>query len=135
MKEYYSMMSCKSYIITERLTDKSKSNIYLPGNSATPNWCLYQGIRPAFVQNQISELKTNKAVGLDRISTRLLKDVVHIIFPCLIPCPGIWKSCWARAFFKKADHSNPSNYRPITISPTLSKILKRSVYGSNCIVF
>ena len=36
-----------------------------------------------FVEFQFGKLKTNKAVGLDRITVRLLKDSAHIIAPCL----------------------------------------------------
>ena len=42
-----------------------------------------QPISEDFVSSSISSLKTNKAVGLDKISARLLKDAVDVITPSL----------------------------------------------------
>ena len=42
-----------------------------------------QPISEDFVSTSISSLKTNKAVGLDKISARLLKDAVDVITPSL----------------------------------------------------
>ena len=40
-------------------------------------------ITQAFICDQLTCLKPNKAIGLDKISTRLLKDVSEIITPIL----------------------------------------------------
>ena len=42
--------------------------------------------------------------------------------------PEIWKCSKVTALFKSGDHTNASNYRPISILPTLSKVLERAVH-------
>ena len=88
----------------------------------------------AVVLKQLQSLKTNKAIGLDNISARLLKcgaqSISHSItklFNLSIRSgkfPGIWKCSKVSALFKSGDRTNATNYRPISILPTLSKILE-----------
>ena len=83
-------------------------------------------------------MKSNKAVGLDKISARLLKDAVDVITPSLTALfnlsfqtrtfPSIWKTAKVIPLFKKGDKQNASNYRPISILPTISKILEKAVH-------
>ena len=40
---------------------------------------VFQPINETFVRNQLNTLKSNKAIGLDRISGRLLKDASEIL--------------------------------------------------------
>ena len=80
-------------------------------------------------------LKTNKAIGLDKISARLLKNSAHTIALSVTKLlnlsiktgkfPKLWKCSKITALFKSGDRKNASNYRPISILPTLSKILDR----------
>ena len=92
-----------------------------------------------FVSSSISSLKTNKAVGLDKISARFLKDAVDVITPSLTVLifnlsfqtrtfPTIWKTAKVIPLFKKGDKQNASNYRPISILLTISKILEKAVH-------
>ena len=81
-----------------------------------------------FVYDQLRGLKANKAIGLDKISARLLKDASEVISPVLTNFinlsieqsyfPNNWKSAII----------NCNNYRPISILPTVSKIIERSVH-------
>ena len=85
-------------------------------------------------------MKTSKAIGLDRISAKLLKDSASAIAPSLTKIinmsllsgtfPNIWKIGKVVPFFKSGDPTSPNNYRPITILflPTLSKIIERIVH-------
>ena len=94
------------------------------------------------VIKQLSTLKTNKSTGLDRISTRLLKDAATVIAPTLTEIfnhllksstfPQIWKDGKLTPIFKCGDCSNMSNYRPITVLPILSKILECFVHTQIC---
>ena len=79
-----------------------------------------------FVQNALRSLKTNKAVGLDKLSARLLKDASDVIAPVLTELiksfadgefPKVWKSAKVSALFKGGDKSQKDNYRPISILP------------------
>ena len=92
-----------------------------------------------FVKQQLQNLKTNKAVGLDKISARLLKDGEDAIAQVLQKIinlsieqqcvPNSWKSAKVRALFRSGDDKNCDNYRPIAILPTASKILERAVHA------
>ena len=87
---------------------------------------------------KLKTLKTNKAIGLDKISSRLLKDSAESIAPVLTRLfnrsldssvfPAIWKQGKVTALFKSGDKSDCNNYRPITVLPTVSKILERAVH-------
>ena len=43
--------------------------------------------------------------------------------------PDVWKCSKVTALFKCGDRSNPTNYRPISILPTLSKIMEKVVHS------
>ena len=92
-----------------------------------------------FVQTQLRGLK-NKAIGLDKISARLLKDGASFISPALVKLtvnlsinqrcfPNNWKSAKVVTLFKAGDRSDPNNYRPISILPTVSKIIEKAVHS------
>ena len=97
-----------------------------------------QPIDESFVLNQLNSLKTNKSIGLDKISARLLKDAASAISPFLTKLfslsirfhsfPNMWKSSKVIAIFKSGERTDPCNYCPISILPTLSKLLERAVY-------
>lgn len=83
-------------------------------------------------------LQKNKAIGCDRISARLLKDAAAVIAPSLTilfnrslttgSFPSSWKIGRVTALHKQGDRTNVNNYRPITILPTISKLLERVVH-------
>ena len=78
--------------------------------------------------------KAGKASGLDNIPPRLLKDSVDVIagpLPGIINTSlrqGIVSSDWKCALFKKGKRDDMDKYRPISISPAVSKVLKRVVH-------
>ena len=65
--------------------------------------CFFQLSSESFVRDAIKRLKPNKAIGLDKISARLLKDSGHTIVPSLTSLfnlslqtgtfPSVWKKC------------------------------------------
>ena len=89
--------------------------------------------------HQLLSLKTIKAIDLDKISARLLKSSAHTIAPsvtkllnlliCTGEFPRPWKCSRITALFKSGDRTSASNYRPISILPTLSKILEKATYS------
>ena len=89
----------------------------------------------SFVLKQLKTLKTNKAIGLDRISARLLKDSAECMAPILTRLfnrslkartfPSSWKCGNVTALFKGGNRTDCNNNRPITVLPTISKILER----------
>ena len=91
------------------------------------------------VEKQLCQLKTNKAVGLDKISARLLRDSARIVAPALQhivnlsfengPYPSTWKCAKVTALFKQGDRTDKDSYRPISILPTVSKVIERAVHS------
>jgi hypothetical protein len=92
-----------------------------------------------FVAKCISSLKPNKATGLDKISARLLKDAAPVIISSLThllnlsiinkTVPKIWKSARLTPLHKAGAKDDPSNFRPISILPSISKILERVIHS------
>ena len=84
----------------------------------------------------IERIKPKVAVGYDNISAKLLKDSKHTIAKTLTQLinisyrksifPNCMKKGIVRPIFKKEDPEDPSNYRPLTILSTLSKVFERS---------
>ena len=83
-------------------------------------------------------MKANKAIGLDKISARLLRDAAGIIAPPLTyivnsslklgKFPSHWKCARVTALFKQGDRTNTDNYRPISVLPTVSKVIERAAH-------
>jgi hypothetical protein len=86
------------------------------------------------ILDMISTLDTNKAVGTDIISNKMLIAVkVQISKPlCMLfnkslhqnIFPTDWKLAHAIPLFKAGDKSFPSNYRPVSLLSCVSKILE-----------
>ena len=97
-----------------------------------------QPVTVASVANQLAQLKTNKATGLDSISARMLRDSSDVIAPPLTYLinmsfrtgvfPDMWKCAKVMALFKKGDKHDRDNYRPISILPSVSKVIERLVH-------
>ena len=69
-------------------------------------------------------------------ATPLLRDAADVLAPILTSnksietkvFPSVWKDAKVTAMFKSADRRIPSNYRPISVLPVVSKLLERAVY-------
>lgn len=87
------------------------------------------------VINIISNLKTNSAPGHDKIPTSLIKTCsVFLAEPIAHLCnlsftngifPAVLKKAMVTPIYKAGDKQMPSNYRPISLLPTLSKIVEK----------
>ena len=86
----------------------------------------------------VRSLKRSKSSGFDEISVNLLKKIIH---PIAIPlthifnlslstgrCPNSLKLAKVIPVYKKDESSLITNYRPISLLPSLSKILEKLVY-------
>lgn len=87
------------------------------------------------VFNIISSLKENTAVGIDFISANIVKRYHHLLIPSITHIcnlamstgtfPNAFKTALIKPIYKGGLKDCVSNYRPISILPTLSKILER----------
>ncbi|KAI8491337.1 hypothetical protein Bbelb_309700 [Branchiostoma belcheri] len=87
----------------------------------------------------LNGLHPNKAPGPDSISNRLLKEAAPVICTSLCELfnhslatgqfPAEWKLCNVSPIYKRVDRTDPSNYRPIALLPTVAKVLERLVHN------
>ena len=90
------------------------------------------------VTDTVRTLKRSKSSGFDEISVNLLKKIIHpiaspltYIFNLSIStgrCPDSLKLAKVTPVFKKDDSSLITNYRPISLLPSISKILEKLIY-------
>ena len=91
------------------------------------------------VSEVLHSLDANKASGPDNLPNRILVGVADEIAPSICRLfnlslsegimPKRWKLANITAIFKKNDPTIPSNYRPISLLDTSSKVLERCVYN------
>ena len=94
------------------------------------------------VTKLLSNLDPNKAAGPDAIKPLILKNLktqispmVQIIFQKSLDS-GCIPSDWIKAsvcpLYKKGDKSNPANYRPISLTCILCKVLEHIIASNLC---
>ena len=88
------------------------------------------------IMKLIERIRSDVAVGFDNMNARLLKDSKHIIVAIVTKLvnisykkskfPNSMKKAIVRAIHKKDNTEEPTNYRPLSILPVLSKVFERS---------
>jgi len=123
-------------VFTEKITDVIPelldSNIYY--EMQLPD------INTTVVEKILRELKVSKSPGPDGIYPRILKefatelaDPLAKIFKASIDSgqlPSYWKIAKVTPIFKKGDKKDPSNYRPVSLTSIVSKVLEKIVRDS-----
>jgi hypothetical protein len=94
-------------------------------------------VTPAAVQRKLSDLNPNKAQGPDEVPPRVLKEVCKELAEplcCLFNksletgiLPGDWKTAEVTALFKKGSKQDPGNYRPVSLTCIVCKVLESVV--------
>ena len=108
----------------------------LPPQNKFLSWRKYRARRHF---NLILKIPNNKASGLDKISARLVKEASPIVTRSLTfiinlsITTGIFPNAWKRArlsqIFKEDLKTDPNNYRPNSVLPVVSKLIKRVVFN------
>ena len=96
------------------------------------------------VLRTIEKIKVNKTPGPDKISPRILKEVkdqiskpLSIIFNKSLQLgkvPSDWKCANVTPIFKKGDKSQPGNYRPISLTSIVCKLME-TIIRDNMVKF
>ena len=133
---FYEAFSQEDRLQSENLDSDVHSNP--PNTPQMPDIDIhYQGIK-----SLIDRLDPSKAPGPDNISPRLLKlspnesaNFLEIIFKCSLSTaeiPDDWRMANITPLYKKGNKSDPSNYRPVSLTSIpcklLEHIIKSSVY-------
>ena len=95
----------------------------------------FQLVTESEVEKIIKSLSSNKAPGIDKVSAKILKYSLPATLPILTrifnnsfaACtfPRAWKISEVTPIFKSRDFDNPSNTRPISLLPILSKVCEK----------
>ena len=91
----------------------------------------------SFIRTFLTNLNVNKSTGLDKIGPRILKLSANVLAPSLLyivnkslitgEFPCLWKEAKIKPLFKSGAKDDKNNYRPISIHPTVSKLIEKWV--------
>ena len=104
---------------------------WLPSGKATESDDLTSKVSKEEITAQLKRLPSESSPGPDRLSYRFWKNLprsdsllAEIINICLKNnrIPGPWKESLTVLIYKKGDHKDPSNWRPISLQCTIYKI-------------
>ena len=86
------------------------------------------------VKKKLLKMRTDKSAGPDGVHPLILKNLAEILAKPLTlifnnsletgEVPTVWKQGTVTAIFKKGDKSNPANYRAITLTSIICKLLE-----------
>ena len=128
--------------LKEPIPDSDFINVKNFVNANVPNLMNFNIplITESETRKMLTNLDVSKATGLDQIGPKLLKlsaDVISSSITHIINCsisqgvfPDQWKSAKVNPLFKKGLANDVNNYRPISILPTLSKLIEKHVHDS-----
>jgi len=98
----------------------------------------FKAAKESDILKELKNLKQKKASGLDNFPPGLLKDAAYVLTTPLTFIINLslktgvvlseWKVAKVIPLYKSGSLAEIDNYRPISILPTLSKILERIVY-------
>ena len=91
------------------------------------------------INKLLRDLYPSKAAGPDKLPARYLKLIANELTPSLFllfsasikqeTIPSDWKKAMITPIFKKGSCSDPTNYRPISLTSIICKVLEHIVYS------
>ena len=111
-------------------------------NPFTTNETSSCDITPSKVEKLLNKLKPSKSPGPDGLHPRVLKELSSTLCNplCLLfntslnsgTLPAEWKKATITAIFKKGDKTQPCNYRPVSLTSIICKIMESLVRDEIC---
>ena len=118
-------------------TDFAKLNNYVSAKVPSDTEFKIPMTTHTFVKKFLSSLNVNKSTGLDNIGPKILKLSADVITPSILyivnksisisQFPDLWKEAKVKPLFKSGCKDDINNYRPISILPTVSKLIEKWV--------
>ena len=115
------------------------NSIFTPRRFPTSEQFTFHSVECKQVEDIINAMPSNKAPGIDKVPTRVIKDYLPIILPFVTSIinaslssstsPGIWKTAEITPIPKQGNHKLPNSNRPISLLPVLSKVCERVAYN------
>ena len=123
-------------------TRENTNNIPLLGECTYSNGVSLSDLRVTSkaVKDKLNNLNPNKAQGPDNIPPRVLKELseelsvpLSLLFNKTLETgilPQDWKSAEVTALFKKGSKADPGNYRPVSLTCVICKVLEGIIRDS-----
>ena len=99
---------------------------------------IFKTVSESDVKNAFADLKPKNSCGYDELSSKMLKSISHCLIEpftlianqCLTKgiFPDHFKTAEVLPLYRKGDSSDFSNYRPISLLTTFSKVLEKLIY-------
>ncbi|CAC5414273.1 unnamed protein product [Mytilus coruscus] len=99
------------------------------------SFSLNKKIKEEVVLKHLNALKIDKSPGMDKLHPRLLKEIAESLANplCIIynqsleskTVPNDWKNAMISAIFKKGNKSLDKNYRPVSLTSVVCKIMEK----------
>ena len=118
--------------------DSSNCNFEMYVKNAKSEFTAFKPVVASHVCRLLRGLSSNKATGIDKISSKIIKiaapaisDSLTLIFNHSITSsifPDEWKTAKVIPLYKNGQRNIPGNYRPISVLPAISKVMERILY-------
>ena len=89
------------------------------------------------MEHLLADINVSKASGPDEIPCRLLKELAQELAPVFASLfrqsvrtgklPESWQNAWITPVFKKGSRCEPENYRPVSLTCVMCKVLEHII--------
>lgn len=128
--------------LSEKISNLNTHETYqsfLNSDEPTNHRCIFHEVTKEEIVSIINALDNKSSSGIDGISNKMLKYIKNEVSGAITLItnqmiyhgifPDSLKISKVLPIYKKGDASNMSNYRPISLLPTISKIFERVIYN------